>query len=152
MMRTISEWLDEYSESHQNKTNKMIHWICVPTIYFSIIGILAHFSALLTTLLLVLAFIFYARLDIVLAVAMAVLTLLMAWLIWILPVGSGFFIALFVAAWIGQFYGHKIEGKKPSFFKDLQFLLIGPVWCMDAYLGKTLPTWKSRQSGALQRI
>lgn len=149
-MKTISEWLDEYSESHQNKTNKLIHWVCVPTIYFSIIGIMAHFSALLTALLLVLAFVFYARLDIVLAVAMAVLTLMMAWFIWVLPVGIGFFIALFVFAWIGQFYGHKVEGKKPSFFKDLQFLLIGPLWCMDAYLGKVLPKWKSRQSEAIQ--
>lgn len=149
-MKTISEWLDEYSESHQNKTNKLIHWVCVPTIYFSIIGIMAHFSALLTALLLVLSFVFYARLDIVLAVAMAVLTLMMAWFIWVLPVGIGFFIALFVFAWIGQFYGHKVEGKKPSFFKDLQFLLIGPLWCMDAYLGKVLPKWKSRQSEAIQ--
>lgn len=150
-MKTISEWLDEYSESHQNKTNKLIHWVCVPTIYFSIIGIMAHFSALLTALLLVLAFVFYARLDIVLAVAMAALTLMMAWFIWVLPVGVGFFITLFVFAWIGQFYGHKVEGKKPSFFKDLQFLLIGPLWCMDAYLGKVLPKWKSRQSEAIQR-
>lgn len=149
-MKTISEWLDEYSESHQNKTNKLIHWVCVPAIYFSIIGIMAHFSALLTALLLVLAFVFYARLDIVLAVAMAALTLMMAWFIWVLPVGVGLFIALFVFAWIGQFYGHKVEGKKPSFFKDLQFLLIGPLWCMDAYLGKVLPKWKSRQSEAIQ--
>ncbi|WP_313484321.1 Mpo1 family 2-hydroxy fatty acid dioxygenase [Acinetobacter variabilis] len=149
-MKTISEWLDEYSESHQNKTNKLIHWVCVPTIYFSIIGIMAHFSALLTALLLVLAFVFYARLDIVLAVAMAALTLMMAWFIWVLPVGVGFFMALFVFAWIGQFYGHKVEGKKPSFFKDLQFLLIGPLWCMDAYLGKVPPKWKSRQSEAIQ--
>jgi uncharacterized membrane protein YGL010W len=37
---------------------------------------------------------------------------------------------VFVAAWIGQFYGHKVEGKKPSFFKDIQFLLIGPMWLM----------------------
>ena len=39
-------------------------------------------------------------------------------------------IVIFVVAWIGQFYGHKVEGKKPSFFKDLQFLLIGPAWLM----------------------
>ncbi len=35
---------------------------------------------------------------------------------------------IFAIAWIGQFYGHKVEGKKPSFIKDLQFLLIGPLW------------------------
>ena len=144
-MKSITEWFDEYSESHQNPTNKAIHWICVPTILFSIIGILAHFSTLLTTLLLVLTLIFYARLDLVLAIAMAALLVVMAWLIMVLPVGVGFYIALFVFAWIGQFYGHKVEGKKPSFFKDLQFLLIGPAWCMDAYLAKIFPKWNSRQ-------
>src|SRR5690606_40385439 len=93
-MKTVSEWFAEYSESHQNKTNKLIHWVCVPTIYFSIIGILAHFSALLTAVLLALAFIFYARLDIVLSVAMAALTMVMAWLISMLPMGSGIFYAI----------------------------------------------------------
>lgn len=151
-MKTITEWLDEYSDSHQDKTNKAIHWVCVPAILFSIIGILAHFSALLTALILVLTFIFYARLDLVLAVAMAALLFVMTWLIFILPVGAGFYIAVFVLAWIGQFYGHKIEGKKPSFFKDLQFLLIGPVWCMDAYLGKLIPKWRKRQKSQLIAI
>lgn len=144
-MKSIETWFDEYSDSHQNQTNKKIHWVCVPAILFSIIGILAHFSTLLTALLLVLTLVFYARLDIVLAVAMAALLVVMAWLIVILPVGVGFYIGVFVIAWIGQFYGHKVEGKKPSFLKDLQFLLIGPIWCMDAYLGKLLPKWKRRQ-------
>ncbi len=143
-MKTVEEWFEEYSESHQNKTNKAIHWICVPTILFSIIGIIAHFSTLLATLLVVLTLIFYARLDLVLAVAMAALILIMGWLIYILPAGIGFYIGVFVLAWIGQFYGHKVEGKKPSFLKDLQFLLIGPVWCVDAYLGNLLPKWKTR--------
>jgi len=152
IMKTMNQWFDEYSESHQNKTNKAIHWVCVPTILFSIIGILAHFSALLTALLLLLSFVFYARLDLVLAVAMAALLVVMAWLIYTLPVGVGFYIGLFVLAWIGQFYGHKVEGKKPSFFKDLQFLLIGPVWCMDAYLGKLIPKWKMRQKSQITAI
>ena len=152
IMKTMNQWFDEYSESHQNKTNKAIHWVCVPTILFSIIGILAHFSALLTALLLLLSFVFYARLDLVLTVAMAALLVVMAWLIYTLPVGVGFYIGLFVLAWIGQFYGHKVEGKKPSFFKDLQFLLIGPVWCMDAYLGKLIPKWKMRQKSQITAI
>ena len=147
-MKTVTEWFDEYSESHQNKTNKIIHWACVPAILFSIIGILAQFSAMLTALILVLTLVFYARLALVLAVAMAALILVMAWLIVILPVGVGFYIGVFVIAWIGQFYGHKVEGKKPSFLKDLQFLLIGPLWCMDAYLGKVIPKWKTRQKEA----
>ena len=151
-MKTIQQWLDEYSDSHQNSTNKSIHWVCVPAILFSIIGLLAHFSALLTALLVIMSLVFYARLDLVLAVAMAALVVVMAWLIFILPVGVGFYIGLFIVAWIGQFYGHKVEGKKPSFFKDLQFLLIGPVWCMDAYLGKLIPKWKMRQKSQITAI
>ncbi len=148
-MKSVTEWFDEYSESHQNATNKAIHWVCVPAILFSIIGILAQFNAMLTALIIVLTLVFYARMDLVLAVAMAALLFVMAWLILILPFGKGFYIGVFVVAWIGQFYGHKVEGKKPSFFKDLQFLLIGPVWCMDAYLAKLLPNWKSRQKAAV---
>ena len=145
-MKSISEWFDDYGESHQNQTNKKIHWVCVPAILFSIIGIIAHFSTLLTALLLVLTLVFYARLDLVLAVAMAALLAVMAWLIVVLPVGVGFYIGVFVVAWIGQFYGHKVEGKKPSFFKDLQFLLIGPVWCLNTFLATILPNFKNRQN------
>jgi len=46
------------------------------------------------------------------------------------------FISAFVLAWIGQFVGHKIEGKKPSFFEDLKFLLIGPAWLIAFVLKK----------------
>ena len=144
-MKSIEAWFSEYSESHQNPDNKKIHWVCVPAILFSIMGVLAQFNQLLMALVILLTLVFYARLDLVLAVAMAALMLSMAWLIYLLPFGFGFYIAVFVLAWIGQFYGHKIEGKKPSFFKDVQFLLIGPVWCMDAYLAKILPKWRSRQ-------
>ncbi len=151
-MKTIQEWFDEYSESHQDPTNKLMHWVCVPTIYFSIIGILANFSVLLAALVFVLALIFYARLDIVLAIAMAILTLVMAWMIWILPKGFGLYISLFILAWIGQFYGHKVEGKKPSFFKDLQFLLIGPIWCLDTLLGKVSLKYKTHHKTQMKSI
>ena len=39
-------------------------------------------------------------------------------------------VIIFVGAWVGQFIGHNIEGKKPSFFKDVQFLMIGPMWLL----------------------
>ena len=39
-------------------------------------------------------------------------------------------IGLFVAAWVVQFWGHKVEGKKPSFLKDVEFLMIGPAWLL----------------------
>ena len=141
-MRNLQQWLDEYSESHRNLTNKRIHWLCVPAILVSIVGFSWHLSTVMTIVLIALTLLFYARLSLPLLMAMSVLMLLMVLLINWLPVGSGFFVGLFVLAWIGQFYGHKVEGKKPSFFKDLQILLIGPAWCMDAAISKFLPNWR----------
>ena len=42
----------------------------------------------------------------------------------------GMSLTLFVIAWIFQFIGHKIEGAKPSFFKDILFLMVGPAFFM----------------------
>ena len=50
----------------------------------------------------------------------------LAWPLWLTS------LTIFIAAWIGQFIGHALEGKRPSFFKDLQFLLIGPLWLLAA--------------------
>lgn len=121
-MRNLQQWLDEYSESHRNMINKRIHWLCVPAILFSLVGMSWHLSTIMTIALIGLTLLFYARLSLPLLMAMSILMLIMVLLINWMPVGAGFFIGLFVVAWIGQFYGHKVEGKKPSFFKDLQFL------------------------------
>ena len=39
-MKTAQEWFDEYAISHQNETNQLVHYICVPVIFFSVIGLL----------------------------------------------------------------------------------------------------------------
>ena len=46
------------------------------------------------------------------------------------------YLSIFVITWIFQFIGHKIEGKKPSFLKDLQFLLVRPIWLLHFILKK----------------
>ena len=143
-MKTVNQWLDEYGESHKNETNKSIHWICVPTIFFSIVGLLysfkvppridghhlnlAMFAILLVTL-------YYLRLSFSLGIGMflfGIFCLLICHLIEkYVPISLWLIcIIIFVIAWIGQFYGHSVEGKKPSFLKDIQFLLIGPMWLM----------------------
>ena len=142
-MRNLEQWLDEYSQSHQNSTNKRIHWLCVPAILFSLIGVSWHLSTVLTIVLLAMMLLFFIRLSTPMFFAIGVLLLIMLSLVAVLPVGSSFYIALFVVAWIGQFYGHKVEGKKPSFFKDLQFLMIGPAWCVDAWMKKISPDWRA---------
>jgi uncharacterized membrane protein YGL010W len=136
--RTIYDWFSEYSESHQNHTNKLIHWICVPSIFFSIVCLLSLVPVAgilnLATVLMLFATLFYARLSPKLAMGLVVYYGLCLWgakELSVLPVALWkIALTIFVVAWIGQFIGHQIEGKKPSFLKDLQFLLIGPAWLM----------------------
>jgi uncharacterized membrane protein YGL010W len=148
-MRRIDELLTEYGESHQNSTNKAIHWVCVPLIFFSIVGLVASIPsgpvqvwlgpespyANWAAVVLVLVLIYYVTLSIPLSVGMmlfGVLCLFVANLIVRLDIAPLWLVCLiiFALAWVGQFYGHKVEGKKPSFLKDIQFLLIGPAWLM----------------------
>ena len=146
-MRTVDKLLNEYGESHQNSTNKTIHWICIPLIVFSLVGILWSIPfpkdilngwVTIGSVVIMLSMLYYIRLSIPLFIGFLGIGAL-------LIVGNyylfeylkhdylkmfevSFFI--FFLAWVGQFYGHKIEGKKPSFLKDLQFLLIGPAWLL----------------------
>ena len=145
-MKKASQWFEEYGVSHQNPTNKLIHFICVPLIFWSIIGLLACVKlpflealvpsdyAHLGTLLITIALVFYLSISLSILVGMFLFTLLCLKLVIILEhLGISLLwtsLTVFVLAWIGQFWGHKIEGAKPSFFKDLQFLLVGPAWIM----------------------
>ena len=148
-MKTLDQWFEEYGVSHQNKTNKLIHYFCVPAIFFSIVGLLMSiptgflqriiplenpFIENWATVVLIPILFFYVRLSL----GMAFKVMLFAA---ICIIGNHFIsqyaplwmvsLIIFAVAWIGQFYGHKVEGQKPSFLKDLQFLLIGPAWVLD---------------------
>jgi uncharacterized membrane protein YGL010W len=143
-MKTVNQWLDEYGESHQNHTNKSIHWVCVPAIFFSIVGLLYSIklpwiindtTINVAMIVLLLTTLYYLRLSLPLGIGMFLFGLLCLFLCFLIekyvPVPLWIFsVVIFIIAWIGQFYGHNIEGKKPSFLKDIQFLLIGPMWLM----------------------
>jgi uncharacterized membrane protein YGL010W len=151
MMRKIDSLLSEYGESHQTSFNQKVHYICVPAIFFSIIGLFAAipigsiFEGLvpisiqpymhLGTLIILLGLIYYLRLSVSLFLGMIIFSGLV--LFGINALNNARFaplwaimLAIFVIAWIIQFIGHKHEGKKPSFLKDVQFLMIGPAWTM----------------------
>ena len=144
--KSADQWFAEYGESHQDHANELIHWICVPVIFYTVMGFVwsipvpaalhdaaPWFNWALPVMLAVLAF--YFRLSAPLAIGMlgfmSFCYSLLEWqgLLCPFPVWKSSLI-LFVAAWIGQFIGHQIEGKKPSFFQDVQFLLIGPAWLL----------------------
>lgn len=140
-MKTADQWFDLYGESHRNPLNKGIHWVCIPLIVISLLGLLISIPLPLgaawldpALLLLALGLGFYCLISLRLAAGMLVVSTAMY--LAALALGSLPFplwassLAIFVLAWIGQFIGHVIEGKKPSFFQDLQFLLIGPLWLL----------------------
>ena len=141
--RKIDWFLEKYAESHQNVTNKLIHWVCVPAIMFSLLGLLYSIPFIIdkglftnwATVFLAFALVYYLYLSPFMFVGFILVGGAMVWGNYLLAIQFGSslpFIALsiFIIAWIGQFIGHKIEGKKPSFFEDIQFLLIGPAWLL----------------------
>ncbi len=138
-MRRIDALLAEYGESHQNPTNKRVHWICVPVIFTSVMAFIYSLPPVAGInwlwIVAVLVLLYYMSLSPRLALgfvavfALAFAAILLAGWIVPLPLWATALIA-FVLAWIGQFWGHQVEGRKPSFFKDLQFLLIGPAWLL----------------------
>lgn len=147
MARKIDLLLQEYGESHQNKLNKAIHWVCIPLIMYSLVGLLWSIPfprdflngwLSVGSILIFVSLVYYLRLSIPLFIGFLMISLglvmgnyylfqllnhdhiQMFWISFI----------IFFVAWLGQFYGHKLEGKKPSFLKDLQFLMIGPAWLL----------------------
>ncbi len=152
-MRTLDQWFSEYAVSHQNETNQLIHYICVPAIFFSIVGLLMSippgpltaifpmyipFLENWAVVALILVLLFYMRLSVSMGIKILIFAgICIAGNYFISQVATLWLVSLiiFAVAWIGQFYGHKVEGKKPSFLKDIQFLLIGPAWVIKKVFG-----------------
>ena len=145
-MKPLNQLLATYGESHMNTTNKLIHWVCVPAIMFSLLMLLfcipffteRTWYANWAMVFLLFAWVYYARLSTIMLVGFVVIGILMLLGIFALygvaDYDAGtlaiYALIIFAIAWVGQFVGHKIEGKKPSFLQDVQFLLIGPAWLM----------------------
>lgn len=144
----MRDWLDGYSRDHQHSINQFLHCICVPLLVWSALALMwtipvpqAWFRpGSWAVLAIVLSFTWYwkhsRRLAAALLIVLVIFALSCAWLFQqagparLLQLG----IAVFVVAWIGQFIGHLIEGRRPSFLTDLAYLLIGPAWLMDKLL------------------
>ncbi len=130
--------LNQYGESHQNPTNQIIHKVCVPLILWSLLGLLSLIPAPINAayLLIGLGLIYYAKfrnLYVYFIIFVQIVPMMIA-IYFLQDQGYKFWLGIFIIAWIGQFIGHKIEGKKPSFFQDIFFLLIGPVWILKKFV------------------
>ena len=142
--RPIDRWFASYSGDHRNATNQRIHVFAVPAILWSVIALLWCIPApgtwfkpgIWAAMAMFAAMLFYYRasrkLGLGMLVQFAVFTLLTNWIAASFGLNALLWLAIgvFVVAWIAQFIGHKIEGKKPSFLTDLTYLLIGPAWVL----------------------
>jgi len=143
--REVDHWLEAYGEDHRHPVNKQLHNICVPLIVVSLIALLwsipvpAAFTGISPALnwgtaFLLSAVVYYFILSLWLALGMLPFILLTtAMVIWLESLPQPLWLTaglLFAVAWAGQFIGHWFEGARPSFFRDLQFLMIGPLWLL----------------------
>ncbi|WP_421954374.1 DUF962 domain-containing protein [Polaromonas sp.] len=140
--RRVDELLAHYGESHQNPGNELIHFIAIPLIMLSLVGMLFALHPYVAYVFIGASMVYYARLSVVFLLTMAVLSALAIALVFamgsrVLPIS----IAIFAGAWVLQFIGHHMEGKKPSFFEDLQYLWVGPLFVLSKLFGKLGLRW-----------
>jgi uncharacterized membrane protein YGL010W len=140
--KRIDALIAHYALSHQNATNEVLHCVCVPLIMYSLVGLMHTLHPLAALVFLVASMVYYVRLS----QRAAVLMLIWSAVLW-MAVNSLqsqqilIYATVFVLAWVGQFVGHKLEGKKPSFFEDLQYLWIGPLFVAQVLLRRVGWHW-----------
>jgi uncharacterized membrane protein YGL010W len=137
-MKTLEQWLNLYARDHKHPTNQLIHKVCVPAIMLSLFGLLWSIPTLefmgpinWAMLFCLPCLAFYSMLSMRATLLMFFVSLIMLTVVYFIDQSGNLLrtsTTIFIVAWIIQFIGHKIEGQKPSFLEDLQFLLIGPLW------------------------
>ena len=136
-MSVLTRLLESYEKNHQNPINEAIHIIAIPLIMFSILGMTAAFDIFLEYILVGIVLFYYLKLSKIAALLMLVWLLIYLGLVALLkPYIIEISLLLFVLGWILQFLGHFIEGKRPSFFEDLRYFLIGPLFVVQKVISK----------------
>ena len=140
--RRVDALLAHYAESHRDPKNEAIHCVAIPLIMLSLLGLLSAIHPWVAYAFVAASMVYYARLSMVFLLAMAGLSAVALALVhamgpYVLPIS----VVVFVLAWIAQFVGHRIEGRKPSFFEDLQYLWVGPLFVLSLGLRKLGIHW-----------
>jgi uncharacterized membrane protein YGL010W len=140
--RAVDRLLAHYGDSHRHPTNELIHFIAIPLIMLSLLGMMFALHPWVAYLFVAASMVYYLRLSLVFLATMVVWSAILLALVHamgarVLPLS----LAIFVGAWILQFVGHKLEGKKPSFFEDIQYLWVGPLFVLSKLFGKLGIRW-----------
>jgi uncharacterized membrane protein YGL010W len=140
--RRVDQLLAHYEESHRNPKNEIIHFIAIPLIMLSLVGMMFALHPYVAYAFIAASMVYYLRLSLVFLVTMLVWSALSVALLF--AMGSlvlELSVAIFIGAWILQFIGHKLEGKKPSFFEDIQYLWVGPLFVLSKLFTKLGLRW-----------
>ncbi len=132
--RKVDQLLAHYAQSHQNPRNETIHFFAIPLIMLSLVGLLYAAHPWIAYAFIAASMVYYARLSIVFLVTMAALSVVA--LVLVRTMGSAV-----LPFSIAQFIGHRIEGKKPSFFEDLQYLWVGPLFVLSRLFSRLGVRW-----------
>lgn len=140
--RKVDQLLAHYEESHRDPRNERIHFVAIPLIMLSLIGLLYAVHPWVAYAFILASMVYYARLSTVFLATMAALSVVGLALVYAMgEYRLTISVAIFVGAWIAQFVGHKMEGKKPSFFEDLQYLWVGPIFVLSKLFLKLGIRW-----------
>jgi uncharacterized membrane protein YGL010W len=141
-VRKVDQLIAHYGSSHTNSVNELIHFVAIPLITLSLCGLMFAIHPWIAYAFIAASMVYYARLSMVFFASMIV------WLIVVVALmhamGKMVLMAsaiIFVGAWILQFIGHKIEGKKPSFLEDIQYLWVGPLFVLSRLFLKLGIKW-----------
>jgi uncharacterized membrane protein YGL010W len=141
--RKVDRLLAHYGESHRHPTNELIHCVAIPAIMLSLVGLLFALHPWAAYGFVAASLVYYATLrsPVFFATMLGGTALLLAAIHamgdLVLPLSA----STFVVAWIFQFVGHKIEGRKPSFFEDVQYLWVGPLFVLSRLFGRLGIRW-----------
>ena len=131
--RKVDTLLQHYGLSHTHPVNEVIHFGAIPAIMLSLNGLLFAVHPALVLLVIAASLVYYARLSWPFTLCMLLLSSVMLALVDAMDAAGVLVqasVGIFFLAWIFQFIGHHLEGKKPSFFEDLQYLLVGPLFVL----------------------
>ena len=141
-IRRVDTLLAHYGQSHQNPKNELIHFVAIPLIMLSLLGMMFALHPYVACIFVAASMVYYARLSVVFLGAMLVWSAIL--LVLVLAMGPFVLqlsVVIFIGAWILQFVGHKLEGKKPSSFEDLQYLWVGPLFVLSKLFTKLGWCW-----------
>lgn len=129
--RRVDQLLAHYEASHRNPTNEIIHFIAIPLIMLSLVGMMFALHPYVAYAFIAASMVYYLRLSLVFLITMLLWSALSVAVLFAMgPLVLELSVAIFIGAWVLQFIGHKLEGKKPSFFEDIQYLWVGPLFVL----------------------